>query len=453
MFHIAMNVLTIVIVLTDTIVFSCSREANGIQCAEQEQKSVDKLVLSLQCECYEAKIEAAKMLGKLGVKAKAAIPDLINTLDSPEEELAEEIEIALGKIGIAAIQLVLDTIESKKASPKVKKRCLLSFSKMSRKAFNNGMPRLLKLVETQDKLAKNQILEIVGNRAADVSDEIFQAVLSLIQGILHEKGSPFETRLLAVETIQEFSRRAEPAIPILVLLCGNEFRQGSAELAKAAACSLGRIGPAAIPGIISIIMNPGTPTEARNYCIRVIWTIENSSAKGTARSAVPALNSLLYDEEPNVRSVAAEVLAKLCNAENVDISDLVHCALNGTYADKLDCARALKRVDPSNPVSIPVLIELARKSNEPERSIAIGELLAIDTRYKMTRWIPTLLGGFEDLNTDVRIAILNLVSDLGPAGKDGLPILKRCAKSSDPKIAKAATNAIKKISSNSEMKK
>ncbi len=297
---------------------------------------------------------AVHALGQLGPEAAEAIQPL-------EAILADKYEFeyirggaawALGRIGQPArpaIPLLIDTLTSKHVS--VRRNSPLALAAIGGDEAKKAIPPIAKLLDDEDAG-----VQAAAALALWQLDRDPRAVPKLVQMLEKGKGeAPYQAAVALGQLGPDVGRIANPSsnqvdlpdglpirpagkpTPILSPILGalvGALGHADEDVRRAAARSLGAIGPPALPAIEGAIVrkDPGTAREA-------------AEALGfLGAPAIPALTTALRHADPQVRRTAARALGRLGPKANEARPALVEAASDPDPAVRDTAADALKRL-------------------------------------------------------------------------------------------------------------
>lgn len=179
-----------------------------------------------------------------------------------------------------------------------------------------------------------------------------------------------------------------------------ELREGDYETRIKALSTLKRLGPNADPAIPTL----NTMLEDDNPNIRAA-TAEALGALGTdAKSSVPLLISRLKDDKDGyVRRASADALARIGVRDQEVLSALKKSLCDGDKRVQVEAAVALATLDPDNPDAIPTLTRLIKDEDEVIRALVATCLGGIVTT-KVKLAIPALVMSLKDSEVGVRVS-------------------------------------------------
>ena len=256
-------------------------------------ESIQHWIDELNSAEFRQQWQAAYALGTLGPQAAPAVPALHTVLDvkSGKNEYARSMAAwALGRIGPAAepeIPFLIETMRSTK---------LLAVRRSTAEALGNFGPAAKPAVSELVKMLRNDD-EITCVNAAAALWKIARhpkAMPSLLQML--RQGNPAQAYAAAV-VLGQIEKDADAAAPALI----EALHAPDADVRRAAARSLGRLGRAAFPALQKshALQDPDADTRR--------MVVEALSWMGP--EAVPALIVALKDGSPAVRSAAARAWA------------------------------------------------------------------------------------------------------------------------------------------------
>lgn len=245
----------------------------AVACADEGDDQLARQLASVvrdPRQLIAARTEAARMIGKLGPRAPAAVPDLIRVLERLRgdelEPVQEAIIDALGMIGAP----------SKAALP------------MMAQAASRSTD-----IEQATKRATALILA-----ASDSQD------IDALMRQLQDRDSSF--RLRAVKALGNLGPAAKIAIPNLL----TALQDTDADVRRAAVTALRVIVPNA-PPIAAIVQAIAVDLQDPDPLVRAATARALGRLGRPAVGAAVALEVLLSDPDPDVRRAAADALARI----------------------------------------------------------------------------------------------------------------------------------------------
>jgi HEAT repeat protein len=386
----------------------------------------------------QKRLQAVWALGCLDSGAKAAVPDLIMSLQ--QASLENEAVEALVRIG---------------SNPEL------------------TIPRLIQRFRKQGCLYLTGAGAIgwdpyLGDTLVRVGEPAVPALIAVLNG------PNWDMRVCAAESLGSIGPRARAAVPALIRAIEQPDPADRVEvLIRHAARALGRIGPdaeAAVPAlnrlldrnvidefdIVIALAGIGSP-PVRRLTDSIMRNGDSYAASQLAwlgqRSgeAAPALRAALADKRPQVRFSAAVAVAFIeptC-AETVPVLIEALNYLNDEEIDVSATPRALAHLGPKANAALPALIGLAQKVHD--RGDILRALVQIDPGGKVC--VPALIEVLKSDDCDYVAVAANCLGLLGPRAKEAAPALAQVltrefeenerSMISDPKVS--AAKALKRI--------
>jgi HEAT repeat protein len=256
---------------------------------------------------------AAWALGRIGPKAAPVVPLVIRTLASKHVSVRRNAAEALGRFA---------AVEQSLPSPLAGEGQGVRGRGVQGRKSSPAVAELLKRLDDQDAAVR------VSAAVALWRIQRHPKAIPALESMLRDREG--STACLAATAIGELGADALPAVPALAAALAHP----DADTRRAAAFSLGRIGPAAIPAIRSVLAAADSSTKCQ--AVEALGSIgpsavaalieafgdpsppvRRSAARAVgrlgpaARQAEPALVKAVSDHVPEVRSAAAEALKQI----------------------------------------------------------------------------------------------------------------------------------------------
>ena len=283
-------------------------------------------------------------------------------------------------------------------------------------------------------------LGLIGRRAAAATDALEKAMADRNRAV---------QVAAALALWQVNPEKSKAALPVLIDELGAgtispgtiaALRQGP--LTAPVLTTLVAMGPAAVPALIEAARNKDA--RVRAGAIAVLGSMKKLPAE-----AVPPLAQALADDDPGVRSQAAEALthpdlARLPAPVAQALPALTKALDDPGSGVRREAARALGKLGPQGAAAVPELGELLEDADAGVRVGAVEALGQIGVKAK-----EALLGlrlALLDASADVRAAAIHTLEKLGAAGvKEALPPLQMASKDRDEDLRAAAQESLRKL--------
>jgi len=383
---------------------------------------------------------AAHGLGRIGPRAKAAVPALINALEDDYYNVRHAAAEALGDIGVATapvVEALVRRLEDEKSYVRTcATRALAEFGPKARAAI----PALLKHLEDADALRALGKIGLDPAHAPTLAARLrtgapFQAQLGevltglgaaavpLLTPLLDEENE--ETRALAAETLGKIGPDAAAAAPAL----RKRLRDTSSRVQIAAADALGRIGPgaaAAISDLDRLLL--GKISRVQIAAAAALLRIEES------RRGLDCLLDALDASEYELHSAAFCALFYAGACARSAVPRLLEWIHGRSGHRREEGMRLLGTIGDSAGAAVPMLIqELGGRGNQ-----AAAEALQGIGRPA----VGPLIEALEKRPKTVRLPVFELLGDLGSGA---VPLLHVGLENRSPYVRQFSARALGRI--------
>jgi HEAT repeat protein len=311
----------------------------------------------------------AWVLGEMGPKAKAAVPELIAALrgigktsrTTSTVALASYASEALGRMGEPAVPALTKALRDEDAE--IRKNAAWALFRMGPKA-KGAVPALI----AKSKDAQVDVRRFAIGALAKIGPAAREAVPALIERLKDEHGG---VRRNAGWALGHIGAPAKDAVPTLIVTLNDKDKAAR----DSAVWALGRIGPpakAAVPALIealkierhselaaealgriganakAAVPTLGTLLEQSRGATKIkvalaFWRITGQEAK-----ALPVLTAALQDRQAFVRRDAADALAEMGPKAKAAVPGLIALMERKSprFYDRRAAYQALKKIDP-----------------------------------------------------------------------------------------------------------
>lgn len=337
---------------------------------------------------------AAPVLGKMGGKARRAVPALVAVLRDDDETVRLEAIAALGEIGPAA---------------------------------KDAAPALLRLIRDEDSILEPFVVSALGNLGTDVVPVLASA---LSERLVHR-------RRVAAEALSMIGANAASAQASLT----TGLADSDPAVRLYCARTLGLMGPnakksapslqkALKDSVITVRLEAGLALwriekSARHIHVTVQALGDSSVSVSTRLDACRALGFM----GPDAREAVPGLLICLCNKES---------------ALRQHAAEALGLIGPAADMSADLLRELLKKDPDPTVRLAAA-LAAWRVTGQVEASLTVLRSGLNDKDRATRRYAASLLKDMGQAAKEARGDLIECLADEDAGVRAAAKDALNEI--------
>ncbi|MHC4505699.1 MAG: HEAT repeat domain-containing protein, partial [Planctomycetota bacterium] len=270
------------------------------------------------------------------------IRSLVRDLESPVGTVYWGASVALTEMGAAAVPALLEVLESDDL--KLRRRAVRALGGIG-PAAKDAVPGLVKLLEDPNKHVRWD--------ASGALSKMGAAPVPALVELL--KGKQPKLRLRALEILHGIGRDAKEALPPLVDLLGDH--DASLTARASAARVLGRI------------CAEDTATWSRR-----VFRGERDVPETGSRAAVPALVAAIRDEVAGVRVDAAKALAAIGPAAREAVPSLIDALDDPAKGVRSAAAMALRRIGADAETALPALVKALGDEDRGVRLYAAGAL-------------------------------------------------------------------------------
>ena len=376
----------------------------------------------------EARYWACLVLAEIGPAAKAAVPGLVKALADERPEVRIQALVALAEIGP----------EAKTASPAVAKALDDSFMSVKyAAAFALGRIGDKAQAAAIEKAAASEdhFLQLVAIWAAAKVDpqnqaKVQAAAKALVVGLLDEHENH---RIAAARGLLELNA------PEIV---NKELDAAAASLSEAqvdrAMDAFASLGSRVVPKAVDLLKD----AKRRERAMKVLGKIGPEAAP-----AVPALVSLLKDQDPKVRTEALFTLAAIGPKASAAIAPATALLADTDRDVMLTAGYYLDKMGPEAKAAAPELRKLLSSQDELVQITAAHALLSVEPNNpdhaKVA--VPVMTAALKHPLAFIRGEAAMTLGDLGKAAASALPALEAAVQDVDAGVRQAATEAVKKI--------
>ena len=444
--------------------------------------AIPPLIDALKSDDNGMRAGAAKALAGMRGGAAPAIPALIANLKSEDDVRGETAE-ALGAIGAAAAQPLMDSLKS--TEPRERAGAAMSLAFIGAEAQESA-PVILALAKSdsdpQVRIALLGALQKIGVEPGDAVPLLVAGITDDHEALRHAainalvllrggrdrslaaltpllKDENTTTRQRAARALGRMGPGAAPAVPALIEAARTSPADGTI------ANALAEIGPEVLPAVLAALQNASAPDAERllgllrgfgNPAIPVLLeALKNSSppvraaaAKALggmgrdAKRAAEPLFALASDPEAPVRAAALRALVPL-GAGSEKLKPLLDAALRDPAPEVRRAAAAgLAGSGGANGLGAAVLVNLLDDENPATRRSALEGLGGMGAAASSA--LPAVIERLTD--PDLQIPAITALGKIGPTASPAVPHLIELAKSGPVTTRVAALAALTGIS-------
>lgn len=325
----------------------------------QPIKSVEDLIQDLSSKEARVRGEAVAALGRLGPKAKEAIPELLRALADRDANVRLEATLTLAKIGTIAVPNLRKALESQNAHLRMGAALALGHMGAEAKAAIPELKTALKDEKESVRCHAAQALFRIDPKSAALVVPVLAAALDSESAYV---------RQCALGTLSRMGPPAKDAVANLKKL----LKSDDTRTRLAAAIAIGHIDPGQDVAAIDILRGAlADPNVAMQ--IEAAQILGAIAAK--AKAAVPELGKALRSEDAGLSRAAAVALSHMGRDA---VPELVRAMDAKSNAVRLNAVAALAEIASGHKEALPALRNAAKDGDETVRMIATEALKHLD---------------------------------------------------------------------------
>lgn len=325
---------------------------------------------------------ATEALGKMGLKAKAAIPTLLETLESQESTLRYGSVCALGQIGLANPATIKALTERLKDKNKIIQWAAATAIGQLKPKPEAAIPELLLALQSDNESLQCAAAEALGKLGRPAK----KAIPTLIEMLGHPRQ---RQRSSATKALPGFGKAAiEPLLAAL--------RDDNTQRRFHAALAIGQLGTLAVPTLTEALRDPNS--EVGSAAARALGLMRAAS-----KDAVPALIQALKNK--NIRTNAMTALE---NIGQVAVPQLIEGLKNRESYTWESRVQILGKIGAPAKNAVPALI-LALKDKDPSKR-SLAALVLGQIGPDANNAVRALTKALKDPNASVRENVLIAIS-------------------------------------------
>jgi HEAT repeat protein len=381
-------------------------------------QSLEVCIKALESRQPQARVQAAKALGRMGFKARSAAPALIERFKDEDDMVCQAAAEALGRV--ASVADLVRVLGNKDA--RVRRWGALAIGDV-RRVLGGLHPADITVGLARDKLR----------------NDLKAAVPALVESLRDQNDAVRVEVVLALGAIGPPAREAVPRITVLL-------KDPNKLVRRTAASALWWIdGQAkiAVPILIEGLEDRKADLIDRQTCVYVLGEIGDK-----AELAVPALIVLLRGIQKSTRTETSVELSFRATEALGRIGEPAVPALITQLRDKdpdirKNAAWALRKMGPRAQAAVPALCEMSKDNNADLRRFAVAALGKIGPAASGA--VPALIARLQDPDGVIRRYASWSLGCIGRPAKDAVPALIAMLKDKEKEARESATWALGKI--------
>jgi HEAT repeat protein len=222
-------------------------------------------------------------------------------------------------------------------------------------------------------------------------------------------------RILAVDLLSNFGPDAREAIPFLMDIMRTELlalQKEPPEFSLAATEALASIGVPAVQPVAKVLSNKVNSSVLRQTAAQILSRIATHLGPDAIKSSLPALIDVLTDADQDVRLQSALTIRHLGQHAKPALGILKGRLRNSSGRERVIMTGTIRRIEPSNPEVIDVLISELRAREAGTRYLAGLELSEVPSLGENA--VDALIAAMSDRNKDVRLVAIKALRQVSP---------------------------------------
>lgn len=369
---------------------------------DPEQTLTELLKAAKQKDNVESRVQAIMGLADFGPKAGPALPDLLDALQTKNEDLRLNAAITLSKIGLGAIKPVSKLLNSEDDDTRFYAIWTIGWIGPDAK---ETAPTIIKLMNDKNEGIRRKAAFALGRLAGDPD----RTIEVLVNAFKDESG---EVRQAAGEALARFGTAAVPSLIDLLKSEKNEARMQ-------AATSLGEIGSDAkdaVPALKNLYLSKESP--APYHYAPILAKL--------GKAGLPALEAGFRDARPDLRQSASQAIQQM-GAEGVPV--LVDALGDKNVDVRRQAAQTLLPMRVGDKSVVIALAFALADEDDQVKQFSISALQQLGIQAKLAA--PKVKDAMTDMNPNVRMQAYQFLSQIG---EDPRPTLTKALESKNDKI-------------------
>jgi HEAT repeat protein len=381
-----------------------------------------------------ARQDAAEELGKLGPRAEAAIPDLIEAME--DHRLLRPAALALGRIGPKAVPGLIKAFAEATS-------LFSGLTTPEEEAAGDALarigapavPKLILALRDERPNFRPKVAAVLGR----IGPEAAEAIPALV-AMMKEKDLKISLESVVVRP----PNAADPGIKVPVVLIKSD-----SDCRESAASALAAIGPKAVPALAEALNDRGGTIQVSYAMIvvRSLWEMAPEFIEEFkdnfypsflhSLSQAPTLYEAATDQDRVTRGLAAVALGAMGADAEPALPDLVRALKDRNPEVRIAAAVSLGRFKRHARDAAPALLEAFKARGCLDLRPGFGDELGVRKavfrallemgpeaeRQLVEKGVPLLIEGLKDPDPEVRGGTIEALEVIGPGAKAACPHL------------------------------
>jgi len=417
------------------------------------------LAMALRTGDPDSRARIAEVLGRMGPEASATVPDLVQALEDPSENVRRAAGTALRRIGSEPPGLAPSLIKGLRDEDReTRLRAISAVVTIGPLVSRALAPDLITALEDPDRRIRSAAVQSLGEIARDTEDivpalvrrcrdedatvrllvaealgQACRKVTAAVPGLVEAVKDPEPSvRWSAINGLGNCGAQAAMAVPVLIEALNDDKEGHRQEVLRA----LGRIGPDARLATVPLIGLLQSDDEDLRFSAR--WTLQ--SIGPDPELAVSAYAEWLRDRSSKERWIPAYGLGKI-EADTKQVTTILGQALRDPDARVRTAAMSsISGLVARSGAALSVLTEAL---TDPAATVRLESVQALtELGLRAVGAVPDLIRALSDPEASIRRQAATALGAIGPQADTAIPALRKAKRDPDPQVRAEAIRVL-----------